>query len=298
MILPLNRIPIWPAALASFMAGHPLAELNHGRVPPAPCVRSSQLALSTAAPPCNPCPWWCIHRPAEPPSECRRSAMEASAIPYISISFSSSSRCHHNTTAASATSNQRNSPARPRQHPLVAGSSFPFSSSSPARTATAAASSASRPLPSPSLLRSRTSAAAPNFPPCRLQPLQLQNHCRPNHSPSTATQSIGRIPSIGRELLPHGYMLPLSLYMFYFLCKCECINSYVFGCVWETSYSEPFFGSPWIAVDHRKWARTHPRPSRRDALYPTTSSATPDASARASVGAPQIGSRLVLYLFV
>ena len=31
----------------------------------------------------------------------------------------------------------------------------------------------------------------------------------------------------------------------------------------DVSYSESFFGSPWIAVDHCWRARTHPRPSRR-----------------------------------
>ena len=34
----------------------------------------------------------------------------------------------------------------------------------------------------------------------------------------------------------------------------------------ETSYSEPFSISPWVTVDHRRRARTHPRPSRRDPL--------------------------------
>jgi len=36
--------------------------------------------------------------------------------------------------------------------------------------------------------------------------------------------------------------------------------------VWETSYSEPFFVSPWVAMDHCRRARTHPRPSWRDAF--------------------------------
>jgi len=35
----------------------------------------------------------------------------------------------------------------------------------------------------------------------------------------------------------------------------------------EVSSFEPFSGSPRIAVDHRRRARTHSRPSRRDALY-------------------------------
>ena len=48
-------------------------------------------------------------------------------------------------------------------------------------------------------------------------------------------------------------------------------------------------GSPWIAVDERE--STHAL--RGELLYPTTPSAAPDASVGASVGAPQIGSRLV-----
>ena len=64
--------------------------------------------------------------------------------------------------------------------------------------------------------------------------------------------------------------------------------------VWEISYSEPFSGSPWIAVGECE--RTHAL--HGEMLYPVTPSAVPDASARASVGVPQIGSRLVLYLFV
>ena len=47
------------------------------------------------------------------------------------------------------------------------------------------------------------------------------------------------------------------------------------------------FTSPWIAVDRRWRARMHPRPSRRTPLSNDTS-AGPDASARASIGAPQI----------
>ena len=52
--------------------------------------------------------------------------------------------------------------------------------------------------------------------------------------------------------------------------------------------------SPWITIDERE----HTHALHGELLYPTAPSAAPDASARASVGAPQIGSRLVLYLFV
>ena len=34
----------------------------------------------------------------------------------------------------------------------------------------------------------------------------------------------------------------------------------------DICYFEPFSGSSQIVVDHRRWARTYPRPSRRDAL--------------------------------
>ena len=57
-------------------------------------------------------------------------------------------------------------------------------------------------------------------------------------------------------------------------------ESYFHMC--EASYSEPFSGSPWIAVGERE--RTHT--FHDEMLYPTTSSAAPDAFAGASVGAP------------
>jgi len=47
--------------------------------------------------------------------------------------------------------------------------------------------------------------------------------------------------------------------------------------------------SPWITVGESE--RTHAL--HGELLYPTTPSAAPDASVGASVGAPQIGSRLV-----
>ena len=56
----------------------------------------------------------------------------------------------------------------------------------------------------------------------------------------------------------------------------------------------PLRGTPLITVGERE--RTHAL--HGDILYPTTSSAAPDASARASVSAPQVAPRLVLYLFV
>ena len=46
-------------------------------------------------------------------------------------------------------------------------------------------------------------------------------------------------------------------------------------------------GSPWITVGERE--RTHAL--HGNILYPTISSAAPDASARASVGAPQVPRR-------
>jgi len=65
----------------------------------------------------------------------------------------------------------------------------------------------------------------------------------------------------------------------------------------EISYSKPFSGSPWIAVDHHWRARMHPRPSRRTTLSNDTLAA-PDASVGASIGAPQVALRLVLFLCI
>jgi len=67
-------------------------------------------------------------------------------------------------------------------------------------------------------------------------------------------------------------ILMMILLVFYI----KCVNEFiawvfdcacgVYMCVREISYSEPFSVTPWVAVDHRRRARTHPRPSWRDAL--------------------------------
>ena len=82
------------------------------------------------------------------------------------------------------------------------------------------------------------------------------------------------------------------------------MNAWVFGCasvvyIWCGKHLLPSHfptlrGSPWITVGERE--RTHAL--HGEMLHLTTPSAAPGASARASVGAPQIGSRLALYLFV
>ena len=103
------------------------------------------------------------------------------------------------------------------------------------------------------------------------------------------------------------------LITYIYVCKCVYINSCV-CCVQENecvylfavgyihmcgkyltpSHFSALRGSLWITVGERE--RTHAL--HDEMLYPTKPSAAPDASARAFVGAPQIGSRLVLYLFV
>jgi len=83
--------------------------------------------------------------------------------------------------------------------------------------------------------------------------------------------------------------------VFTFKYKCRCmINVYVCWRHLPPSRFSALRRSPWITVGGRE--RTHAL--HGEMLYPTIPSAAPDASAGASVGAPQIGSRLVLYSFV
>ena len=74
-----------------------------------------------------------------------------------------------------------------------------------------------------------------------------------------------------------------DIYMF------EIVHIDVCFMMWVGSHFPALRGSPWITVGERE--RTHAL--HGEMLYPTTPSAPPDASVGASVGAPQIGSRLV-----
>ena len=81
--------------------------------------------------------------------------------------------------------------------------------------------------------------------------------------------------------------------IYIYVCVCVCVGIVMCICLCG-SHFPALRGSPWITVGECE--RTHAL--HGEMLYPTTPSAAPDASARASVGAPQIGSRLVLHLLV
>ena len=76
-----------------------------------------------------------------------------------------------------------------------------------------------------------------------------------------------------------------------------CILIHVFMCFFvcrknlPPSYFPAFRGPPWITVGECE--RTHTL--HGEMLYATTSSAAPDASVGASIGAPQVVPRLALF---
>ena len=73
-----------------------------------------------------------------------------------------------------------------------------------------------------------------------------------------------------------------------------CTFNYVLYNVCVGWHFPPLRGTPLITVSERE--RTHAL--HGDILYPTTSFKAPDASARASVGAPQVVPRLILYMCI
>ena len=135
-----------------------------------------------------------------------------------------------------------------------------------------------------------TTAQASTPPPCACL---SHSHDRPSHpfgcSPhgSTAASQLGSSP---RQRSYHScnssspiLAVSPSISLYLDMAVCVCINSCMFLLCLRYHFS-PLRGSPLISVVEREC--THAL--HDEILYPSTSSAAHDASARASVGAPQV----------